>query len=171
MSAPAEGNWSHRPDYPPKTPPPPKKPVELPRPDPKNPRSPRPDKARAVMRNRRGANWPLESADWVVGRAQRRVVERLREWRLPFDARAAGQVREAVGVLVRAAVGDGGRRISLHLADEDGRAALMVSSHEVPPGGEPGAEHLLALVRHGVTDCGVDVLPDGRRHWAVVELE
>lgn len=62
------------PDYPPKTPPPPKKPVELPHADPKDPR---PDPRVAIMRNRRGVNWPFESAPWVAGHASSRVLDQL----------------------------------------------------------------------------------------------
>ncbi|MEV7282402.1 hypothetical protein [Streptomyces sp. NPDC093111] len=159
------------PDYPPKTPPPPKKPVELPRPDPKDPQNPRPDRRAAVMRNRRGVNWPFESAPWVAGRASSRVLDQLTAWRFRLDDSQRAQVDQVVRTLVAAAVQDGGKRISVHLADKAGAAAaIAVYSHDATPG-PPSAPLALADLRAaGVSDCGAETDLEGRYHWAVYEV-
>ncbi|MEU8757881.1 hypothetical protein [Streptomyces sp. NPDC048659] len=158
------------PDYPPKTPPPPKKPVELPRPDPKGPHNPRPDQRAAVMRNRRGVNWPFESAPWAAGRAASRVLDQLTAWRFPLDDRQKTQVDQVVRILVAAAVRDGGKRISVHLADNNSAAAaIAVYSHDTTPVPAPSLLALAELRAAGVSDCGTETDLQGRCHWAIYE--
>ncbi|MEU6016888.1 hypothetical protein ABZ826_23420 [Streptomyces sp. NPDC047515] len=168
------------PSYPPKTPPPPKKPVSPPRPNTTDGRStgPRPlvrTARRGVgMRNRRGVNWTLESAPWAAGIAKRKVAAQLGEW----GYRAAPAVAEAVaavtGLLVTAAVADTGRRISVHLSDQDRQACILALSHQadLTPGHAPDGDDVLHQItaQAGVTGCGTDTGPDGRRIWAVVNL-
>lgn len=162
-----------RPDYPPKTPPPLKKPPSPPPPDP--PRSellaglPVPQRAgRAgvpVMRNRQGAAWSLEAQPWVAGKAVREVSGRLSEWGLRPPAALDGLVRQ----LVAAVVADGGRHVSLHLAEQDRQALLLAFSHRPQPA-ELGAEVLPRLSELGAVSCGTEVTGEGRRVWAVLDL-
>lgn len=165
------GEVPHRPDYPPKTPPPPKKPVEAPRPE--IPRSraavavqPR---LRARIANRRAANWTLENAPWTPPKAGRAVVAKLRSWGYPLrdDHRAA----ELTARLVTAALEDGGRRISVHLADQDQQALILVLSHQ--PGRPTLDDAVLTEVAGlGVVSCGTDTDRDGDgcRRWALIQL-
>lgn len=148
----------HRPDYPPKTPPPPKRPVEPPRPN-------EPVAAPAVIRNRRGVNWPFEAADWTPAVASRRVRARLRAWGHSFDDDA---VDTATRLLVRAALLDGGRRISVHLTPYGHMVGVLVISHH-PPVEDRGAAALDNLARlPAVAGCGAESGPDGRRLWALM---
>lgn len=157
----------HIPDYPPKTPPPPKRPVQPPRP----PIPPTGDLVRTsrrgvTMANRQGVNWPLEAQPWSAGIARRRVTDQLRGWGYGTDQTTAGNV---TALLVEAAVGDGGTRVSLHLADQNRQALVLVLSHQpdLPVGDEAVLPRLAEL---GASSCGTDTAPDGRRRWAVIDL-
>ncbi|MFE1486156.1 hypothetical protein ACFW80_35255 [Streptomyces fimicarius] len=72
-------------------------------------------------------------------------------------------------LLVRAAVADGGRRVSVHFADQDRQALVVALSHR--PGlavADTGA--LPELTGLGAVSCGTDTADDGRRVWAVLDL-
>ncbi|MFF8618230.1 hypothetical protein [Streptomyces sp. NPDC015350] len=170
------------PSYPPKTPPPPKRPVEPPRPEPQQRMSYGPPGARTAvaargrmavtMANRRGANWTLDVRPWAVSsapaKAQRLVVDQLKGWGYRPDT---DQVDGLLDLLVREAIGDGGHRISVHLADQDERALILVMSHQ---GQQAPADDgfLTRLAALGVASCGVDTDAEegGRRRWALIEL-
>lgn len=106
----------HTPDYPPKTPPPSKRPISPPHPEASLEGTGR---ARMLVRNRRSANWSLEAAPWAAQKASGFVWGQLHKWGYrEADEAAAGLVE----LLVRTAVADGGRRVSVHLADQDRQA-------------------------------------------------
>jgi hypothetical protein len=166
-----------RPDYPPKTPPPPKRPVEPPRPEPQGfrPAALVSTVRRGVtLRNRRGVNWPLEAAPWSASKASRRVLEQLREWGYRPSDTATESVAAVVTLLVTGALGDGSRRISVHLSDQGRQVCVLVLSHQVglPVGHVPDGDDVLKQVTEHkvVSGCGSDLAPDGRRLWAVVDL-
>ncbi|MEU1077229.1 MULTISPECIES: hypothetical protein [unclassified Streptomyces] len=157
----------HRPDYPPMTPTPPKKP---PSPFPPEPSAvPLLQGARVQVRlaNRRCVNWPLESSPWTSSTAQRRIIELLQAWGYRPEEAA---VRGVVAALIAPAVADAGRRISVHLADEGNRACIPVLSHHHTPA--TCAEPSLTAVASSpsVAACGTDQAPDGTRLWAVIDL-
>ncbi|MEW1718412.1 hypothetical protein [Streptomyces sp. NPDC093109] len=156
-------------DYPPKTPPPPKKPVAPPFPNPPKPkgRVATRDRRRVMMANRRGANWPLERRDWTPAVARRRVLDRLREWGYQPAEDAVGAV---VALLVETAMADGGTRVSLHLTDDEQRVLVLVLNH--CPGMAPSSSDrfMKDLVALGVTECGTESGEDGRRLWALLDL-
>ncbi len=153
----------HTPDYPPKTPPPPKRPVQPPRPETDLVGVPR---ARMQVRNRRAANWTLEAAPWAVGKAGRAVVGRLHEWGYGQVDQTATDLAE---LLVRTAIADGGRRVSVHLADQNAQVLIVALSHRsgLTAGGDEVLPELAAL---GAVSCGKDTSEDGRRVWAVLDL-
>jgi hypothetical protein len=118
------------------------------------------------MTNRQGVNWPMESQPWSANTARRRVVTQLRDWGYAADHKAAGDV---TALLVDAAVGDGGTRVSVHLADQNRQALILVLSHQ--PGQAPTDDALLPRIAElGVAVCGTDTAEDGRRRWAVIDL-
>lgn len=124
--------------------------------------------ARMRMRvsNRRSANWTLEAAPWSPGKASRFVVGRLHEWGY---ARADQAAEDLTVRLVELAVADGGRRVSVHLADQDHQALIVALSHQA--GLEPVGDRVLPdLAGLGAVSCGTDTGEDGRRMWAVLDL-
>lgn len=131
MAVPLDGEDGHRPDYPPKSPPPPKKPVELPRPEGGTTGSVlvRPRLA-ARIANRRAANWTLENASWAPAKAGRYVAGKLGDWGYRLDDEREESITAVTVLLTRAALTDGGRRISLHLADQDHQALILILSHQ-----------------------------------------
>ncbi|MER5891276.1 hypothetical protein ABT160_46355 [Streptomyces sp. NPDC001941] len=175
-----------RPDYPPRTPPPPKKPVEPPRPEPDTrplptPPDPRTQVARrrvaAVIRNRRAANWTLENAPWTPAKTGRLVVEQLIAWSYPLRETERQRWVEVSQLLGEAALADGGRRVSVHLADQDETALVMVLSHHSTQAPQDqarkGEESVLrSLTGLGVLSCGVEHAAGepGTRRFAVLAL-
>lgn len=158
----------HHPEYPPKTPPPPNRPVQPPRPTPDTkPKSASPHgRARLSMVNRRAATWGLEAAPWTANKASAAVVARLHDWGYTASDQAA---HELTTLLVSTAVADGGRRVSVHLADQDQQALIVALSHRT---GLAVADDALLpqLASLGAVSCGTDTAVDGRRLWAVLDL-
>ncbi|WP_345982169.1 hypothetical protein [Streptomyces sp. DSS69] len=153
----------HIPDRPPKTPPPPKRPISPPRPDTSLATTAR---AGMLVRNRRAANWQLEAASWSPAKAVAHVLRRLHEWGHAEVNRPAQELTE---LLVRTAVADGGRRVSVHLAVQ-GREALIVALSHQPVHAAADPDLLPELARLGAKSCGTDTAEDGRRVWAVFAL-
>lgn len=168
------------PTYPPRTPPPQKKPVEAPRPQPSTkPVSttlplPGPGQARLETRRprmsiraRRAANWALTGYPWVAGQAVRKVTETVRAWGYAHPQDDA--LERSVRILVGAATADDGRRISVHLADQDDMLLIAVLSHTRSEPDETILADLAAVP--GTASCGTDASEDGRRVWAVLSTE
>ncbi|MDX2564418.1 hypothetical protein PV371_32860 [Streptomyces sp. TX20-6-3] len=168
------------PSYPPRTPPPQKKPVELPRPEPKTtpgttalplpgPRQARVEtrRPRMAVRNRRVSNWVFPADSWAAGKAVRNVTRTVRGWEYshPRDS----LLEECVRLLVDAAVRDAGRRVSVHLADQDGLVLVVVLSHTEA---EPDQTVLTSLAAvTGTVSCGADASDEGRRIWSLLSTE
>ena len=157
------------PSYPPRTPPPQKKPVEAPRPQPATkpksrlPGLPRP---RLEIRNRQTAALTFRSDQWAAKKAADQALAAVRAWGYPgLDE---PDLRVAVRLLVDAAVRDGGRRISLHLGDQEGKILVVALSHR--PGTTPEGDLFAELGALATVDsCGDDLAEDGRRVWAVLD--
>ncbi|MGW0857595.1 hypothetical protein [Streptomyces sp. NPDC002690] len=126
------------------------------------------------MRNRRGANRSYESAAWVPGKARREVLEQLGAWGHRLGPAVVRVLGSATELLVATAVGDGGRKVSVHLSDQDGQACVVVLSHrcDLAPGHAPEGDDVLHRLTAlpGVEGCGTETGPEGRRLWAVVRL-
>ncbi|MET9055244.1 hypothetical protein ABZW50_29265 [Streptomyces bacillaris] len=70
---------------------------------------------------------------------------------------------------MRVAVADGGRRVSVHLADQNRQALIVALSHRPGlPVTDSGV--LPELAGLGAVSCGTDTAHDGRRVWAVLDL-
>ncbi|GGV53213.1 hypothetical protein [Streptomyces spectabilis] len=166
-----------RPEYPPRTPTPPKNPPSPPPPGPPAPPQKRAGtpparrRAAALIANRRAANWALESAPWSQAKTAAKVVEQLRSWGYLTSAAQREKYTAVTRLLAGAALGDGGQRITVHVADQDGAALIMALSHQDGPG--QNDETLLeAIAALGVLSCGADTERDeaGNRRWALLEL-
>lgn len=155
------------PAYPPKTPPPQKKPVEPPRPQPAT--SPKTEVAvrrpRMVVRNRRTAALTFRADEWAAKKAAGQAVETVRGWDYP--ALDESDLATVVQQLVTAAVADGGKRVSVHLGDQEQKILVAVLSH-VP--GAPNDSVLGQVAALATVDSvGTDSAPDGRRMWAILD--
>ncbi|MFJ3769604.1 hypothetical protein ACIPQJ_33855 [Streptomyces sp. NPDC090082] len=168
------------PTYPPRTPPPQKKPVEAPRPQPSTKPVtsslplPGPQQARLATRrprmaikDRRATNWALRAYPWTAAQAVRKVTDTVRGWGYTHPDDQA--LDRAVRLLVDTATADEGRRISVHLADQDGMILVVVLSHTTA-GADDTVLADLAIVP-GTASCGTDTSDEGRRVWAVLSTE
>ena len=161
-----------RPDYPPKTPPPPKKPPSPPPPAPTHSDLhglPVPQRAgrtgHPVMKNRRGASWTVETAPWAPGKAIRHVTAQLAGWGLI----APRSLDEVVQLLAATVVADRGRRISVHLSEQNGMALILCLSHR-RAGTVETADVLTALRDLGADSCGTEMTAEGRQVWALLPV-
>lgn len=161
----------HRPDYPPKTLPPPKRPLQPPPPDLQTAPVPAP----VTIRGRSVRNWAVTPSPGAAARVGREVAAALHQWGYrPKD----DQAQHAVELLLRSAARDGGRRVSLHLADDENhdRVMLLALSHRqnMLPSDDGqalrDAEHMRALAALGIRDIGMETAPSGRRWWAGLDL-
>ncbi|KOU44870.1 hypothetical protein, partial [Streptomyces sp. WM6378] len=125
----------------------------------------------ARIANRRAANWTLENAPWAPAKAGRYVAGKLADWGYRLDGEREESITAVTVLLTRAALTDGGRRVSLHLADQDHQALILILSHQA--GHAPEGEDLLREVTAlGVVSCGTDTDQEdgGRRRWALTDL-
>ncbi|MFF8513609.1 hypothetical protein ACF064_36800 [Streptomyces sp. NPDC015492] len=165
------------PSYPPRTPPPQKKPVEAPRPQPSTKpvtsslplpglRQARLDtrRPRMAIRDRRAANWALQAYPWTGAQAVRKVTETVRAWGYTYPEDDA--LERTVRLLVDAAAADEGRRISVHVADQDDMLLIVVLSHTSAGPDDTLLSDLAAVP--GSTSCGTDASDEGRRVWSVL---
>ncbi|MGR4880225.1 hypothetical protein ACIPUC_12410 [Streptomyces sp. LARHCF249] len=156
------------PSFPPKSPPPQKKPVEAPRPPPATKPTgwlslPRP---RMRISNRQTAALTFPADGWAAKKAADQALKTVRGWgHAGLDEQ---DLQAAVRFLVDAAVRDGGRRVSVHLGDQEDKVLVVALSHQAgsAPEGDVFAE-LRALAT--VDSCGDDLAEDGRRVWAVLD--
>ncbi|MFE2271244.1 hypothetical protein ACFXB4_18605 [Streptomyces lavendulae] len=78
-------------------------------------------------------------------------------------------MERVVRVLVTAAVEDGGKRLSVHLGDQDHKVLVAVLSHTT---GAPDQALLGTVATLATVDSvGTDTGEDGRRMWAVLDTE
>ncbi|MET9110832.1 hypothetical protein [Streptomyces zhihengii] len=78
-------------------------------------------------------------------------------------------LEETVRLLVEAAVIDAGRRVSVHLADQDRMILVVVLSHT---GAEDDGAVLVSLAAvDGTVSCGTDAGDEGRRIWSLLSTE
>ncbi|MET8137274.1 hypothetical protein ABZV24_36095 [Streptomyces sp. NPDC005251] len=84
---------------------------------------------RPVMKNRQGASWFLEAQPWSPGNAFAEVTGRLGQRGLKAPDRLEALVRQ----LVAAVVADGGRHVSLHLAEQDNQARVLAFQSPARP--------------------------------------
>ncbi|MFI6339894.1 hypothetical protein [Streptomyces sp. NPDC050535] len=121
---------------------------------------------RPVMKNRQGASWSLEAQPWAPGNAFAEVTGRLDKWGLRTPDALEALVRQ----LVTTVVADGGRHISLHLAEQNDQALLLAFSHHPHPTQAQDDDVLTRLRELGAVSCGTEMTGEGRQVWAVLDL-
>ncbi|MEU7553705.1 hypothetical protein AB0B01_15390 [Streptomyces sp. NPDC044571] len=123
---------------------------------------------RMQIRNRQTAGLTFRADEWAAQKAGAQATARVRAWGYPhLDEH---ELDTAVRLLVRAAVADGGRRISVHLADQDHRILAVALSHVTGTAPDDGVLTELASLR-SVVGCGTDAAADGRRLWVLLDAD
>ncbi|MFE6845341.1 hypothetical protein [Streptomyces sp. NPDC057686] len=130
-----------------------------------------PDRARPRMeiRNRQTAGLTFRADPWAARKAGAQATATVRAW--GYAHLDEPDLETAVRRLVDAAVADGGRRISVHLADQDHRILAVALSHVAGAAPDEGAVLTELAALRTVVGCGSDVGPDGRRVWALLDAE
>ncbi|MET7981705.1 MULTISPECIES: hypothetical protein [unclassified Streptomyces] len=118
------------------------------------------------MRNRQGAAWSLEAQPWAPAKAVAEVTGRLAKW----GFKAPDGLETLVRQLVTPVVADGGRHISLHLAEQDNQALILAFSHRPCPSRVWDDDVLTTLRELGAASCGTEMTSEGRQVWAVLDL-
>ncbi|MFE9220254.1 hypothetical protein ACFYN3_28390 [Streptomyces lavendulae] len=120
---------------------------------------------RMIVRNRRTIVLTFRADRWAASKASDRTAEALRAWGYP-DLNE-GDLKAAVHRLVTAAVADGGKRVSVHLGDQDQKVLVAVLSHVTGPSDERVLSDVMAL--DTIDSAGTDTGADGRRLWIVLD--
>ncbi|MFC9635934.1 hypothetical protein ACFTY8_43765 [Streptomyces mirabilis] len=118
------------------------------------------------MKNRQGATWSLEAQPWAPGKAFAEVAGKFGKWGL----KAPDALEALVRHLVATVVADGGRHVSLHLAEQNNQALVLAFSHQPHPS-QPWDDDVLTRLRElGAASCGTEMTGEGRQVWAVLDL-
>ncbi|WP_256987046.1 hypothetical protein [Streptomyces sp. BR123] len=130
------------------------------------PKPPSRERARLAVRNRQTAALVYRSDEWAVKKAAVEALATVRGW--GYGELDADDLDEVMRLLVGTVVADGGKRVSVHLADQDRSVLVLVLSHRVAGG--RGEQHLLGDLATvpSVHTCGSDIGEDGRRVWALL---
>ncbi|MFF4424628.1 hypothetical protein ACFY04_28280 [Streptomyces sp. NPDC001549] len=156
------------PSFPPKSPPPQKKPVEPPRPQPATkPKSLTGVPPRLVVTSRRARVLAFRADQWAAKKAAGQAALAVAGWDYPLLDEH--DFLKAVHGLVHAAVAGGGKRVSVHLADQDSKILVVVLNHQTY--NQEGAGQLpkeVALLRT-VDACGTHTDHDGHAWWALLD--
>ncbi|MET9463767.1 hypothetical protein ABZY44_02890 [Streptomyces sp. NPDC006544] len=104
--------------------------------------------------------------EWASKKAAGQALDAVRTWGYP--GLSEPDLEAAVRLLVDAAVKDGGRRVSVHLGDQDEKVLVVALSHRA--GTAPEGNVFDGLRRLATLDsCGDDLGDDGRRVWALLD--
>ncbi|MFE1715904.1 hypothetical protein, partial [Streptomyces sp. NPDC058728] len=125
------------------------------------------DRVRMTVRNRRAASWTLPADRWAAGKAATRVIGTVRGW--GYEHPGHESIGRSVELLVGAAVADGGKRVSVHAADQDDMILIVVLSHRAGPAPDDDAFLTRIAAVSGTASCGSDAGEDGRRVWSLLD--
>ncbi|MFJ6784757.1 hypothetical protein [Streptomyces yangpuensis] len=158
------------PSFPPKSPPPQKKPVEAPRPQPATkPKSLTGVPPRLVVTSRRARVLAFRADRWAARKAAGQAALAVAEWDYPLLDEH--DFLKAVHGLVDAAVAAGGKRVSVHLADQDAKVLVMVLNHLTDGQDDVGPVPGEVAVLRTVEACGSHTDHDGHAWWALLNAQ
>ncbi|MCX4804420.1 hypothetical protein ACFWWM_16910 [Streptomyces sp. NPDC058682] len=158
------------PSFPPKSPPPQKKPVEPPRPQPAaKPKSLTGVPPRLIVTSRRARVLAFHADQWAAKKAAGQAALAVAEWH--YTLLDEHDFLKAVHGLVHTAVSAGGKRVSVHLADQDAKILVMVLNHQTDGQDGAGAVPAEVAVLRTVDACGTHTSHDGHTWWALLDAE
>ncbi|MFC8124462.1 hypothetical protein [Streptomyces sp. NPDC057302] len=120
---------------------------------------------RTVMKNRPGVAWTLEAQPWAGAKAYKEISTKLIKWNLRAPAGLEALVRHMVATVVA----DGGRHVSVHLAEQSRQLLILAMSHQAKAGAisEDVGARMLEL---GAVSCSTEMTAEGRQVWAILDL-
>ncbi|MFJ6486593.1 MULTISPECIES: hypothetical protein [unclassified Streptomyces] len=158
------------PSFPPKSPPPQKKPVEPPRPQPvTKPKSVTGVPPRLVVTSRRARVLAFRADRWAAKKAAAQAALAVAEWGYPLLDEH--DFLKTVHGLVHTAVAAGGKRVSVHLADQDAKILVMVLNHQITEQDGAGQIPTEVAALRTVDACGAHTDHDGHAWWALVNAQ
>ncbi|MFF3085920.1 hypothetical protein ACFVRB_12860 [Streptomyces nojiriensis] len=158
------------PSFPPKSPPPQKKPVEPPRPQPTTkPKSLTGVPPRLVVTSRRAKVLAFRADQWAARKAAGQAALAVAGWDYPLLDEH--DFLKTVHGLVHTAVAGGGKRVSVHLADQDDKILIMVLNHQTGEQDDAGGVPAEVAVLRTVDACGTHTDHDGHAWWALLDAQ
>ncbi|MEU8775410.1 hypothetical protein [Streptomyces sp. NPDC048606] len=122
---------------------------------------------RLVVTSRRARVWAFRADRWAARKAAGQAALAVAGWGCPLLDEH--DFLKAVHGLVNTAVAAGGKRVSVHLADQEGEILVMVLNHRVGEGGTVGRVPPEVVALRTVDACGTHLDHDGHAWWALLD--
>ncbi|MEU6310691.1 hypothetical protein [Streptomyces sp. NPDC047014] len=125
--------------------------------------------ARLVVTSRRARVLTFRADQWAARKAAGRAALAVAAWGYPLLDEH--DFLKAVHGLVQAAVAAGGKRVSVHFADQQAKILVMVLNHRTDEQEEVGHVPAEVAVLRTVDACGAHTDLDGHAWWALLDAE
>ncbi len=122
---------------------------------------------RLVVTSRRARVLALRADRWAAKKAAAQAALAVAEWGYPLLDEH--DFLKTVHSLVDAAVAAGGKRVSVHLADQDDKILVMALNHQASAQDAAGAGPAEVAVLRTVDACGAHTDHDGHAWWALLD--
>ncbi|MGZ9928588.1 hypothetical protein ACXNSR_01720 [Streptomyces sp. NC-S4] len=119
-----------------------------------------------VVTSRRARVLAFRADQWAAKKAAGQAALAVAEWDYPLLDEH--DFLKTVHGLVGAAVAGGGKRVSVHLADQDDKILVMVLNHRIDEDDAVQVPTEVAVLRT-VDACGVHTDQDGHAWWALLD--
>ncbi|MGP3690679.1 hypothetical protein ACTVZO_39325 [Streptomyces sp. IBSNAI002] len=124
---------------------------------------------RLVVANRRSRVMALRADQWAARKAAAQAALAVAAWDYPLLDEH--DFLKTVHGLVHAAVAAGGKRVSIHLADQDAEILVMVLNHQTDGQDDAGQVPAEVAVLRTVDACGAHTDHDGHAWWALLNTQ
>ncbi|MGP3690673.1 hypothetical protein ACTVZO_39295 [Streptomyces sp. IBSNAI002] len=122
-----------------------------------------------VSTKRRSRVMALRADQWAMRKAAAQAALAVAAWDYPLLDEH--DLLKTVHGLVHAAVAAGGKRVSIHLADQDAEILVMVLNHQTDGQDDAGQVPAEVAVLRTVDACGAHTDHDGHAWWALLDAQ
>ncbi|MFF4331187.1 MULTISPECIES: hypothetical protein [unclassified Streptomyces] len=122
---------------------------------------------RLVVTSRRARVLAFRADRWAAKKAAVQATLAVAEWDYPLLDEH--DFLKTVHGLVHTAVAAGGKRVSVHLADQESKILVMVLNHQAGEQDAAGAVPAEVAVLRTVDACGAHTDHDGHAWWALLD--
>ncbi|GGS36057.1 hypothetical protein Snoj_29600 [Streptomyces nojiriensis] len=122
---------------------------------------------RLVVTSRRARVLAFRADQWAAKKAAGQAALAVAEWDYPLLDEH--DFLKTVHSLVHTAVAAGGKRVSVHLADQDAKILVMVLNHQTGEHHDAGPAPTEVAVLRTVDACGTHTDHDGHAWWALLD--
>ncbi|WP_404962180.1 hypothetical protein [Streptomyces sp. 147326] len=124
---------------------------------------------RLVVTSRRARVLAFRAEQWAAKKAAAQAALAVAEWDYPLLNEH--DFLKTVHGLVHTAVAAGGKRVSVHLADQDAKILVMVLNHQTDGQDDAGGVPAEVAVLRTVDACGAHTDHDGHDWWAFLDAQ